>query len=140
MGSVPFKVSYKRPKELTIAGVRPGALQQETRGTFERNFMLLQLMRDRGCRRAFRCALSAQPAILRRHLLCRLFAGRQCISGNRIILIFKNTVELLSRLRIRISPPESEQDKHTFEFDGHFNERPRKIGEGVAWQLFGVMR
>ena len=35
----------------------------------------------------------------------------------------------------------SEKDKHTFEFDGHFNEAgARKIGQGVAWQLFGVMR
>ena len=35
----------------------------------------------------------------------------------------------------------SERDKHTFAFDGHFNEAgARKIGQGVARQLFGVMR
>jgi hypothetical protein len=35
----------------------------------------------------------------------------------------------------------SERDKHTFEFDGHFNEAgARNIGQGVARQLFGVMR
>ena len=142
-----FKVSYKRLKELIYRWRPTGALSSKIpEGTFERNFTLLQLMRDRVVAAGGRFDVLFLPNRL-------FFDDIYYVAYSQDGSVFPQQ-DYLGYLGKKYCPSfgldcvsafpylrTSEKDKHTFEFDGHFNEAgARKIGQGVAWQLFGVMR
>jgi hypothetical protein len=142
-----FHVSIKRLKELIYRWRPTEALSGKIPdGTFERNFTLLQLMRDRVVAAGGRFDVLFLP---NRVFFDDVYYAAYS-QGGRVFpqqdypgYLGKKYCPRFGLDCVSAFPylRASERDKHTFAFDGHFNEAgARNIGQGLARQLFGVMR